>query len=285
MKIKNLIFLVIFLLFIPLKASSEEKNFSITCSLFPVYDFAREIAGNLADVNLILRPGIEPHEFEPSPLDIKKLNNSDVFIFTGIYMEEWAEKISRSLNNIPIINASENIEIFNKDPHIWLDLDKAKKMIMNIAEGLSKAKPEFSEIFYKNAEEYSKKISELDEKFMSLNKKILVFAGEFNFNYFVERYGFEFISAYDGENEPSVNKMAEILKFINDNHVKYIFADSFGISNITRSISEQTGTEILFFNSAEKISSVDFNNGLTFLEIMQKNYQSLKKFTEYKNEK
>ena len=273
MKIKNLILLLIFLFAFPLKVSSDEKNFSVMCSLFPVYDFAREVAKDYAEINLILRPGVEPHEFEPSPLDIKKLNDSDVFIFTGNNMEQWAEKISRSLKNTIIINASENIEIFNNDPHVWLDLSKAQEMIKNISKKLAEAKPEHAEIFYENSEEYCEKLSELDEKFMNLDKnKILVFAGEFTFNYFVKRYNFNFISAYDGENEPSVKKMAEVLKFIKENNVKYIFADEFGISDITRSISRQTGTEILFFNSMERTAEG------SFLEIMEKNYEALEKF-------
>ena len=108
MKFKKLIFILIFLFAFPLTASSNEKNFSIMCSLFPVYDFAKEVAKDYAEINLILRPGVEPHEFEPSPLDIKKLNDADVFIFTGRYMEEWAEKFSRSLKNTLVIDASEN---------------------------------------------------------------------------------------------------------------------------------------------------------------------------------
>ena len=274
MKFKNLIFLLIFLFAFPLKVSSNEKNFSIMCSLFPVYDFAREIAKDYAEINLILRPGVEPHEFEPSPLDIKKLNDSDVFIFTGKNMEQWAEKISHSLKNTLIIDVSENIEIFNNDPHIWLDLSKAQEMVKNISKKLAEAKPGLAEIFYKNSEEYCKKLSELDEKFMNLDKnKTLVFAGEFALNYFVKRYNFNYISAYDGENEPSVKKMAEILKFIKENNVKYIFADAFGFSDITRSISGHTGTEILIFNSMERTTEG------SFLEIMQKNYESIEKFT------
>ena len=258
----------------------ECYGMSITCSLFPAYDFAREVAAGEADVHLLLKPGVEPHEFEPTPLDVKILNNSDVFIFTGEQMEPWAKKISLSLKkDISVIDASEGIEIFNNDPHIWLDLDNAQRMVKNIADELSKLMPEKSEIFSLNAENFCAKLAELDEKFATLNKnKTLIFAGEFAFNYFVRRYDFDFISAYDGENEPSIKRMAEVLKFIKDNHAKFILADSFEISAITKSIAEQTETEILFFDSCEKISQKSFESGLTFLKIMQANYESLRKF-------
>ncbi|MBQ9419376.1 MAG: zinc ABC transporter substrate-binding protein [Synergistaceae bacterium] len=270
MKIKLLVSLMIAAF--AMSAQASEKDFSIVCSLFPVCDFAREVAGDSASVHLLLRPGTEPHDFEPSPLDMKTLNDSDVFIFTGEHMEEWAKRISRSLNNTFIIDSSTNIETRGTDPHVWLDLDKARAMVMNIAEGLSKAKPEHSEKFSRNATAYCGKLSELDEKFMTLDKKTLVFAGEFAFGYFVERYGFDYVSAYDGENEPSIRRMAEILKFIRDNQVKYIFADAYGLSDVTRSIAEQTGAEILIFYSGER------DSGMTFLELMSANYESLRKF-------
>ena len=280
MNFKNFFFILNLFFFIltetPEKIFAEEKNFSVTCSLFPVYDFTREIAGDFADIHLLLKPGAEPHEFEPTPLDIKILNNSDVFIFTNASMEEWAKKISLSLKNVHVVDASEGVEIFNNDPHIWLDLDNAQKMVMNIVGKLSETKPELSEIFMRNAEDYCGKLKELDKKFSGLNKKTLVFAGEFAFGYFVRRYGFDFISAYDGENEPSLKKMAEILKFINENRIKFIFAESFGLSAITRSIAEQTGAEILFFDSGEKIPQENF----TFFKLMQSNYEALKKFID-----
>ena len=265
----TLIFLLTFL-FTPSK--SFANKISITCSLFPVYDFAREIVGDKADVKLLLRKGVEPHEFEPSPMDIKTLNDSDIFILTGKNMEGWAEKISSSLTFTKIIDASKNIELINNDPHIWLDLSRAEIMVENILEGICEADNEHSEIYKLNARNFILKLSELDEKFMGLKKNnSLVFAGEFSCNYFMKRYGFEYVSAYEGENEPSIKHMAEILKYIRENNVRYIFSDAGEILPITKSVSEQTETEILIFNSAHIVTGEK-----TFLQIMNDNYENLK---------
>ena len=103
---------------------------------------------------------------------------------------------------------------------------------------------------------------------MALNKqKTLIFAGEFSYGYFINRYGLKYISAYDGENEPGIKKMSEIIKFINKNHEKYILSD-FPVSKITQTISEQTQTEILIFNSAHNVQDIS----KSFAEIMSKNY-------------
>ena len=274
MKFKAFIFLAVFSL--ALTNSHAHAGLKISCSMFPVYDFARAITGDSANINLILRPGTEPHEFEPSPLDVKALNDSDVFIFTGKFMEQWAEKISGTLNDTLIIDASDNISLTDNDPHVWLDLALAQKMIRNICTKLCSADSENADTFIHNAEKYCSELAELDEKFMSLSKnKTLIFAGEFSCKYFVKRYGFNYISAYDGENEPGIKRMAEIINHINAKHAKFILSD-LPVQRITQSISEQTDTKILTFSTAHNVQDIS----KTFLQIMSENFRSLKNFID-----
>ena len=101
--------------------------------------------------------------------------------------------------------------------------------------------------------------------------KALVFAGEFSYGYFIRRYGFDYVSAYEGENEPSVRRMAEIMKYIRDNGTRYIFTDSGGISRITNEIASETGVKILTFSTAHSVMS----DNITFLEIMNANYANI----------
>jgi zinc transport system substrate-binding protein len=72
-------------------------GFTVIATLFPQYDFARQIAGDRADVKLLLPPGVESHAFEPTPSDVIAINEADVFIYTGEYMEPWAHKIAESI--------------------------------------------------------------------------------------------------------------------------------------------------------------------------------------------
>ena len=248
-------------------ASSAFADVNIMCSSFPVYDFARAVIGNSGHVRLLLRPGTEPHEFEPSAMDIKAINDYDVFIYTGKYLEHWAEKITRSINKeIVIIDASRNIELVNNDPHIWLYGINASSMLMNIqADKLN------ADYYADNLREYLQKLAELDGEFMSLPKnKALVFAGEFSLGYFMRRYGLDYISAYDGENEPGARKLAQVIKYIRDNGIKYIFSD-YEVSAITRGVADQTGTEILIFNTAHACGESD-----DYIEIMKQNLENLK---------
>ena len=271
MKLKTLIFLTVYSF--TLITSQAEARLKISCSMFPVYDFARAVAGDLAEVTLILKPGTEPHEFEPSPRDIKALNDSDVFVFTGKLMEQWADRLSSTLVSTRIIDASDGITIIDNDPHIWLDLSLAQRMIQNIAQGLCLADSEHSETYTRNAEEYCSRLADLDSRFQALPKtRTLVFAGEFACGYFVRRYGLNYVSAYDGENEPGIKRMADILKHIRENRTRYILSDT-PITRITQSISEQAGTEILTFSTAHNIQDLS----QTFLEIMADNFSNTAK--------
>ena len=182
-------------------------------------------------------------------------------------------RISRSLNkDVAVIDASKNIKLTDNDPHIWLDAINAASMIMNIFMGLIQVDSSKSQELNENMRLYLEKILELDGEFMGLPRnKTLVFAGEFSLGYFMRRYGFEYISAYEGENEPGARKLAKVIKFIRDNKVKYIFSD-YEISAITRSISEQTGAEILIFNTGHNANEFD-----DMIDIMQANLSNLKK--------
>ena len=204
-------------------------------------------------------------------MDVKALNDSDVFVFTGKYMEAWADRIADTLTDTLIVDASNGIDLTGKDPHIWMDLALAQKMLYNITEALCNADPEHSAVYTHNAAEYCSKLAELDAKFAALPKnRTLVFAGEFSCGYFVRRYGFEYISAYEGENEPGVRRMAEIIRHIQENHTRYILSD-LPISRVTQSISEQTSTEILPFSTAHTVQ----DTSSTFLQIMNTNFENL----------
>lgn len=278
-------YFIYFILFLLISAPAYAENLKIICSLFPQYDFAKNIAGDFANVELLIKPGLEPHDFEPSPLDIKKLSEADIFIFTGVYMEPWTERILNIINNninkkTLVIDASRGVKIINKDPHIWLNLLNAAKMAENISRGICERDFKNAEFYNLNAENYIKKLLELDKNFDEIIKNsesgALVFAAPFAYAYFIDRYKLNYISAYDGENEPGMARIFDVINYVKQNKVKYIFYDELEPDLIAKSIAAQTGAELLLFNSAHNIAYKDFQAGLSFYEIMRKNLDALK---------
>ena len=76
----------------------DNGKISVVCTLFPQYDFVRELVGDKAEVTLLLTPGTDSHSYDPSPVDMVKINECDLFIYTGETMEAWAANIIGSLD-------------------------------------------------------------------------------------------------------------------------------------------------------------------------------------------
>ena len=166
---------------------SQESNgekINIVATLFPQYDFARAIVGDKGNVSMLMPPGIESHSFEPTPSDIIKINKADLFIYTGKYMESWAQSIIDGIENknMKILDVSKNIELdrgedddhkghseeighnHEYDPHIWTSPINAKVMVDNILNQVCEFDPSNAEYYTQNAEDYKKQLDELDNE-------------------------------------------------------------------------------------------------------------------------
>lgn len=104
-----------------LKKDNQVKGnkISVVTTLFPLYDFAKEIGGDKVEVSLLLPPGVEAHAFEPKPSDIIKINESDLFVYTGKFMEPWAEDIIKGIinKNVKVVDSSVGIELMKEESH------------------------------------------------------------------------------------------------------------------------------------------------------------------------
>lgn len=308
------------------KENSIEK-IKIVTTLFPQYDFTRQIAGDKAEIALLLPPGAESHSYEPTPSDIISINKADVFIYTGKYMEPWADKIIQSIDSdtVNILDVSSGIPLDKEehehehdehdehdeheneehedeehedesiaegevghnheyDPHIWTSPVIAKKMVDNIAASLCYVDTKNASYYISNAENYKKQLDSLDAEFTDIvnnsARNKIYFGGRFALHYFAEEYGLEYKSAYDNcssETEPSVHDIAEIIDEINEYNIPTIYYEELTDPKVSRSISEDTGVEMLLFHSCHNISKTDFDNGVTYLDLMKQNAENLKK--------
>ena len=176
-------FFLVLILVLTCCACSENTAISsdklqIVATLFPQYDFAREIAGDKADVILLAPAGADGHTYEPTPTEIIKITKSDMFIYTGKHMEAWADRIITSVNsqNLKIVDVSENIDLKqgghnhmghteNYDPHIWTEPNNAKIMVDNITKALCDIDDKNADYYKTRAEEYKLELDMLDKNF------------------------------------------------------------------------------------------------------------------------
>jgi zinc transport system substrate-binding protein len=311
-------FLILTLLLFPAlscrKNSEGEggKKLRVITTLFPLYDFSREIAGDKAEVALLLPPGMEPHGFEPKPEDIIRISKADLFIYTDRYMEPWAGDLLKGIGNerLLVVDSSKGVKFLpasghdehpgedgdehghshehgeGMDPHIWLDFDNAVKMVNNIAEGMAEKDPANRSYYMERAASYGKKLVALDAKFRKglseCRSHTFLHGGHYAFGYLAARYGLTYRAAYaiSANSEPTPRRIAELVNLMKENNLKYIFYEELISPTMADAIARESGATLLKLHGAHNISKEELNGGATFISLMEKNLENLKKGLE-----
>lgn len=296
-------------------AAAEEKKLKVVATIFPVYDFSRQIGTDKIELTMLLPPGVEAHTFSPTPKDVMNISSADVFVYTGKYMEPWAEKMLKGIGNknLLVIDASRNIELSEedddhdhkkdshkhddkhkhekhsehhhagKDPHIWLDPLLAQTMVKQIAEGFSSKDTANKDSYIKNADDYSAKLAELDkqnrETLGGCKIRTILYAGHFAFGYFAKRYGLTHVSPYKGfspDAAPGARSIAELTEKITELGAKTVYYEEMIEPKVAKVIVEKTDAEMVLLHGAHNLAKEDFEKGITYLSIMQDNLKKLK---------
>jgi zinc transport system substrate-binding protein len=287
-------------LFFAANFSRSPKNISqnlvVVTSSFPLYDFARAIGGDKVKVSLLLPPGVEAHSFEPKPSDIAKINTANIFIYTGEFMEPWAQDIIQGANNknLKVVNASEGITLIpsvfqdadepagSQDPHIWLDFDNDKKIVASIAAALVAQDSANAAYYQQQANAYEAQLTALDDKYQtalsSCAARKIVYGGHYAFGYLAKRYNLEYFAAQgvSPDAEPSAQDLINLVTQIKDNDIEYVFYEELTTPKIAETIAQETSVELLLLSAAHNVSRDDLAAGKTFLQIMEANLANLK---------
>ena len=282
-------------------APDDGTTLRVVATLFPQYDFARRIAGERAQVTLLMPPGVESHSFDPAPADIVTVQQADVFLYTGPQMESWAEGLIASLpDDTEVIDLSQCVVLSSRvqaqhaddaghdhghlaDPHIWTSPVNAMKMVSAILEALCKADPEGSAIYRANAQEYQQELQELDEEFRRIvndgQRRTLAFSGRFALHYFAQEYGLSCVAALEacsGESEPSAQSVAQVISTVREQSLPAVYYEELSDPKVGRSIAAETGARLLLFHSCHNLSKDEFERGETYLSLMRQNAENLK---------
>lgn len=286
-------------------SSEDNGKIKISATLFPQYDFARQIAGDKAEITLILPSGMDSHSYEPTPADIININKSDLFIYTGEYLESWANDIVGDINTekTHILDVSSGIQLVKEDeehhdgdehhdedghhheydPHIWTSPVIAMQMADNIAEALCETDSVNSGYYRQNAENYKKQLEELDSEFKEIvaegKRNTIYFGGKFALYYFTQEYGLDYVSAFDscsGETEPSAKVMSEMIGSIKENNIPVIYYEEIAEPTVANMIADETGAKPLLFHSCHNVTPEDFRNGVTYIDLMKQNAENLR---------
>ncbi len=280
----------------------------VVATLFPLYDFARNIAGDRAEVKLLLPPGAEPHTFEPKPADIVTLNRADIFIYTNRFMEPWAEKLLKGTEakGLSVVDASHGVRFIEgstdgseerksgkhgagneheghgADPHIWLDFSNAEKMVDTIATALITRDPANKDVYRNNAEAYKSRLKALDKAYQKglshCRKKVFVSGGHYTFGYLANRYQLRYRAAYgfSPDAEPTAKNLADISTALRKEGLTHLFYEELLSPRIADTIAKETGAALLKLHGAHNISKEEFIASRSFIELMERNLDNLR---------
>lgn len=297
-----LLCLSIFAAFTACKSEPTEKSnekLSVVCTLFPQYDFVRALVGDNVEVTLLLTPGTDSHSYDPSPVDMVKINECDLFIYTGELMESWAVGVISGLDEaVTVLDVSQGIELsavenshghsheehsHSADPHVWTSLENAQAIVEKISETLAQLDPQNSSLYNQNKQNYIQQLRALDDEIResveSAENKFIVMCDRFAMHYFCKSYGLEYIAAFDSctaNTEPSPSVIVDITKAVEEKEIKAVFAAELSNRKVADAVAKQTGAQVLELHSCHNLSSDDFNAGETYLSLMQRNAANLK---------
>ena len=287
----------------------DSSKISVVTTIFPYYDFTRNIAGDKADIKLLLSPGSEPHSYEPSPSDIVAIENCDIFIYNGGESDEWVESVLESVKNknMKVMRMMDYVDLLYEqsvdhdehnheheehdehdhgeeyDEHIWTSIRNSEKLTDAIYDELSACDLANKEIYTKNRDAYLTKLKTLDSEISDIvnnaKRKTVVFGDRFPFLYFVTDYSLEYECAFPGcssETEPSISTVTHMIDFTRKNEVPVVFYLEFSNGKVARLISEDSGAKTMRFSSCHNVTKDEFAGGASYISLMEQNSNALK---------
>ncbi|WP_025692824.1 metal ABC transporter substrate-binding protein [Paenibacillus zanthoxyli] len=292
-----------------LETSPGAEKLLIKTSFYPMYEFTRNVAGDLAEVQNLIPAGVEPHDWEPTPQDMAGISEADALVYNGAGMEGWIDQVMESTKGggLKAIEASKNIELMESmeeekdhadeegkheegeeghdhgglDPHVWLSPALAVQEVRNIEAGLAEIAPEHAKEFKANADAYIAKLKELDQEFkdgLAAVKRKDFITQHAAFGYLAKEYGLTQvpISGLSPDQEPSAAQMAGIVEFAKEHNVKTIFFETLVSSSVADTIAAEIGAKSAVLNPIEGLTEDDIANHLDYLAIMRHNLEALK---------
>lgn len=293
----------------PAASSAADDKIKITVTVFPEYDWVRNILQDRADevdLTLLMKNGADLHNYQPSADDIMKIADSDLFIYIGGESDEWVNGALKNkmnpdmieLNLLDILGSrakeeeivegmeAEEEEEAAYDEHIWLSLRNAETLCSAITDAISTVDPDHAEEYSANLSAYQQKLHDLDQEYAdavsSSSYHTLLFGDRFPFRYMVDDYGLDYYAAFVGcsaETEASFETIIFLADKVNEldlHSVCKIESSDGSIADTVVSNTTSKNQKILTFDSMQSVTRDRIDQGDTYLTIMQGNLEVLK---------
>ncbi len=306
-------FTLIYLCFMFIGGNSSayvKEKTTVVTTAFAQYDFARSIAGDRAEIIMLLSPGEESHTYEPTPKDILTIRECDVFVYGGGESEKWVDSILESVDSdIQVIKMMDIVSLYEEsivegmegeehsdsedhhhdhnsdieyDEHVWTSPLNAIEITKAISEALIICDSENEAYYSENTERYINELSALDKDFesavSSAEKNYIVVGDRFPLRYLTERYNLTYYAAFPGcsaQVEANPVTIAFLSDKVKAENISVVFKVDLSSGQVASAISESTNAEILPLYSCHVVSADDFENGESYISLMRRNIENI----------
>jgi zinc transport system substrate-binding protein len=283
------------LLLIPGQAWPRPAPLKIVTSIFPLQEFAKEIAAERAEVSLLLPPGAGVHTWQPRASDIVRLSGADLFVYVGAGLEPWIGGLLRSSSSpqLKVLAVADSLPLKEHadgepgetglDPHVWLDFGLNMMIADAIAAKLIELDPAGAAFFQAGAVRLKDKLAGLDAAYSQALKscagRIMVIGGHAAFGYLARRYGLEQLSlaglSPDAEALPS--RLMSAVTRGRENKVRAVFTEANSSPQRAEVLARELRAEVLVLHTAVNLSQKEWTSGLTFFDLMEENLLNLRR--------
>ncbi|MFI3102632.1 metal ABC transporter solute-binding protein, Zn/Mn family [Streptococcus suis] len=286
-------------------ASQEDGKLDIVTTFYPVYEFTKQVTGDEANVELLVKAGTEVHGYEPSAKDIARIQEADAFVYENENMETWVHDVEGSIDTekVNVISATEGMLLLPGgeeeheghdhseeghshayDPHVWLSPERAITLVENIRDSLVAKYPEKKDAFETNAAAYIEKLDALDAKYsetLSAAKQKYFVTQHTAFAYLALDYGLKQVSitGVAADEDPTPSRLAELTEYINKYGIKYIYFEENASKSVAETLAKETGVQLDVLNPLESLTDEDMKNGKDYISVMEDNLTALEKTT------
>jgi zinc transport system substrate-binding protein len=258
----------------------------VVATIYPLWDLARQVAGDRAEVVSLVPPGVEPHDWEPSARDVTVGQRATVFIHSGTGLDASATRLLAGLRGgTRVIDASIGLDLLRQgagvDPHVWLDPTLARTQVQTIANGLAQADPAGGPVYLENAAAFVARLDALDQAFTAglrdCARRELV-TSHAAFAYLARRYSLTQvpIMGVAPEAEPSPADLAAIVQTARRLKVTHVFFEPLVSPRLAQTLAREIGATALPLDPIEGASREQAAAGTGYVELMQANLANLR---------
>ncbi len=292
--------------------TADSAKMKVVTTVYPVYDLAKHVGGDKIDLHLLVPPGAEPHDWEPTANDLKEIGTAKVFLYSGAGLEPTDKLLAKDVTrDAAVVEVSKGLELLPEhhdedgdedhdhhnhdadekhehhhhgefDPHVWLDPMNVAKEVDTVVAAFSAADPANKAYYEDNGKKYKEELTKLDQDFQKALKDVpnrnLVVSHE-AYGYLAHRYGFEQLGilGIDADAEPTPEQMAKIVEFVRAHNVKTIYSEELISPKLADAIAKESGAKVTVLNPIEGLTKEQMDKDYDYIKLQRENLATLVK--------